>query len=60
MGWRADQAYEEENRRAFKAWKATLSGREHAMWQWGRWRAFLAGVMTASLVFTGVKWLFDL
>lgn len=56
MGWRADQAYEEEERRAFREWKATLSWGEYAAWQWQRWRAFLAGVVAAGILIAGVVW----
>jgi hypothetical protein len=50
MGWRSDQAYEEEQRRAFVRWKASLGWPEYLRWQWGRSRAFLAGTMAASCV----------
>lgn len=49
MGWRADQAYEEVQRKAFQEWKASLTWREYLAWQWSRWRYVLAGPATAAL-----------
>ena len=49
MGWRTDQAYEDAQREDFLRWKASLSWSEYAMWQWARWRWFLAGVAVVAV-----------
>lgn len=48
MGWRADQAYEDARRKAFREWKASLTWREYISWQWDRWKHFLAGAAAAG------------
>lgn len=49
MGWRADQAYEDANKQAFREWQASLSWREYAAWKWACWRGFLAGVLVVAV-----------
>jgi hypothetical protein len=51
MGWRADQAYEQAQAKAFKEWKASLTWREYALWIWNRWWAFAAGAATSTMIF---------
>jgi hypothetical protein len=55
MGWRADKAYEEAQREAFRTWKASLTWREYLAWQWGRHRHFLTGAAIAVL-WGGIFW----
>ncbi|MCW5712314.1 hypothetical protein [Shinella sp.] len=50
MGWRTDQAYEDEQRREYRDWKASLSWKDYGRWLWRRWGAFLAGVATTGAV----------
>lgn len=57
MGWRTDQAYEDEQRREYRAWRASLSWKEYGRWLWRRWNAFLAGVVTAGVVIVFMTWL---
>ena len=45
MGWRADKAYEEAQREAFRKWKVSLTWSEYRSWQWERWRYFLLGAV---------------
>jgi hypothetical protein len=48
MGWRADKAYEEAQRDAFRRWRKALTWREYWRWQWGRWKYVLAGGVMAG------------
>ena len=50
MGWRTDQAYEDEQKREYRDWKASLSWTDYALWLWRRWGSFLAGVVTTGAV----------
>lgn len=50
MGWRTDQAYEDEQERAFKKWKTSLTWREWLAWQWSRWRFVLLGTALAAVI----------
>jgi hypothetical protein len=50
MGWKTDQAYENTQRKAFKAWKSSLSWRAYFQWQWGRLWPFLAGALSTVAI----------
>lgn len=50
MGWRADQAYEETQREAFRKWKASLTWLEYLMWEARRYAPFLAGAAVMAVV----------
>jgi len=57
MGWRADQAYEETQKKDFQEWKASLSWSEYWSWQFHRWGPFLGGVAVGAALSLAVIWL---
>jgi hypothetical protein len=57
MGYRADQAYEDDQRKAFRDWKATLTWREYWSWQLDRHRHFLGGVAAGGVVMWAIWYL---
>lgn len=57
MGWRADQAYEEAQRKAFQEWKASLTRREYWSWMWQRWWPLIAGSACGLFGFLTLEYL---
>jgi hypothetical protein len=57
MGWRADKAYEEAEKEAYRKWRASLTWREYLAFQWQRWRHFMAGAATAAAWCLVLWWL---
>lgn len=57
MGWRADQAYEEAQKKDFKEWKASLSWAEYWTWESQRWGPFVGGVAVGGALCVVVVWL---
>lgn len=57
MGWRADQAYEEAQRKDFQEWKASLSWPEYWSWLFRRWGPFLGGAAVGATLCLALAWL---
>lgn len=50
MGWRADQAYEEEQRKGFRRWRKSVTLSEYLCWVLRRHGPFLASAAAATFV----------
>lgn len=53
---RTTEAYDRESRARYREWKASLTWREYAAYQWRRWNALFAG-MAAGAAVVGLLWL---
>lgn len=53
---RTNANYEAESRARYREWKASLTWREYAVYQWRQWNAMFAGMVTGAAVM-GLIWL---
>ena len=50
MGWRADRAYEEAQRDAFRRWRKALTWQEYLTWEMKRHGPFVVGAAATAII----------